>query len=90
MERRGQLRLVWTGEPRGTRRAGPVVAGNGRCQERSSPLRDDTQRGLDPTPAWEARMLKKVRDKATEIVLTSVDLYRDMALSALRLVGRRD
>lgn len=33
-------------------------------------------------------MLKKARDKATEIVRTSMDLYRDMALSALRLVGR--
>jgi hypothetical protein len=34
-------------------------------------------------------MLKKARNKATEILLISAELYRDMALSALRLVGRR-
>jgi hypothetical protein len=54
-------------------------------------LRDhhDTRPGLEPTPERENRMLKKARDKATEILVISADLYRDMTLSALRLVGRR-
>jgi hypothetical protein len=33
-------------------------------------------------------MLKKTRIKATEIWTASAELYRDMALSALRLVRR--
>jgi hypothetical protein len=34
-------------------------------------------------------MLKKAKNKAAEILVTSADLYREMTLSALRLVGRR-
>jgi hypothetical protein len=33
-------------------------------------------------------MLKKTRIKASEIWIASAELYRDMALSALRLVRR--
>ena len=33
-------------------------------------------------------MLKKTRSKASEIWMASTELYRDMALSALRLVRR--
>ena len=33
-------------------------------------------------------MLKKTRTKASEIWIASTELYRDMALSALRLVRR--
>jgi hypothetical protein len=63
--------------PMGSRRAGI-----------STGLRD-TRLVLSPTPDWENRMLKKAKNKAAEILLTSADLYREMTLSALRLVGRR-
>ena len=33
-------------------------------------------------------MLKKTRTKASEVWIASTELYRDMALSALRLVRR--
>lgn len=51
--------------------------------------RRDTPSALAPTPDWENRMLKKAKNKAAEILITSADLYREMTLSALRLVGRR-
>ena len=34
-------------------------------------------------------MLKRTKSKANEIWTASTELYRDMALSALRLVARR-
>lgn len=79
MGRRGSRNL--------TKRMGPRPAGSGRLEILRG--RPDTQPGPDPTPGRENRMLKKARNKATEILLISAELYRDMALSALRLVGRR-
>ena len=52
--------------------------------------RADTWRRLDATsPEREDAVLKKTRSKATQILLGTGELYRELALSALRLVPRR-
>jgi hypothetical protein len=37
----------------------------------------------------ESGVLKKAKDRATQILLGSAELYRELAVSALRLVPRR-
>jgi hypothetical protein len=52
------------------------------------PLRD-TQAPVETTSSAEApNMLKKAKNRATAILTSSTELYREMALSALRLVRR--
>ena len=66
-----------------------------RCQVMGRPAelwtgaRRDTQTPLEPTPPPEdTSMLKKARNRASAILSGSAVLYREMALSALRLVRR--
>ena len=50
----------------------------------------DTWRPRETTSlAKESGMLKKAKHKATQIVVGSAELYRELAVSAFRLVPRR-
>jgi hypothetical protein len=54
------------------------------------PARDDTWYWLGATSKTkESGMLKKVKTKATQILVGSAELYRELAISAFRLVPRR-
>ena len=66
-----------------------------RCQVMGRPAQlwtgvpRDTDRTLETTPRPEdTSMLKKARNRASAILSGSALLYREMALSALRLVRR--
>jgi hypothetical protein len=51
--------------------------------------RPDTEAPAEATPgAEDSSMLKKARSRAATLWSTSTGLYREMALSALRLVRR--
>lgn len=70
-------------------------AGWVRCQVMGRPAEiwtrpvRDTNPPEPPTPQSEdPGMLKRARNRATEILSSSAELYREMALSALRLVRR--
>ena len=64
-----------------------------RCQVMGRPAqlwtRPDTQTPAEATSRTEdSTMLKKAKTRAVAILAGSADLYREMALSALRLVRR--
>lgn len=66
-----------------------------RCQVMGRPAQlwtrpsRDTQAPVETTsPVEDSSMLKKARHRASAILSSSADLYREMALSALRLVRR--
>ena len=52
--------------------------------------RSDTWRRLEATPSTkESGVLKQAKYKATQILVGSAELYRELAISALSLVPRR-
>ena len=52
--------------------------------------RADTWRPLEATSLTkESGVLKKAKNKATQILVGSAELYRELAISAFRLVPRR-
>lgn len=56
----------------------------------SNPPRSDTCAPPQTTsPPKESGVLKKAKDKATQILVGSAELYRELAVSAFRLVPRR-
>ena len=66
-----------------------------RCQVMGRPAQlwtrpaRDTEAPVEPTSPVEAQsMLKKAKNRASAILTSSAELYREMALSALRLVRR--
>jgi hypothetical protein len=67
-----------------------------RCQvmggpaELWTPVRRDTERRVEATthPEEDPGMLKKAKHRAGAILSGSAELYRELALSALRLVRR--
>lgn len=66
-----------------------------RCQVMGRPAQlwtrpaRDTEAPVETTsPAEAPTMLKKAKNRASAILTSSADLYREMALSALRLVRR--
>jgi hypothetical protein len=68
-------------------------AGWVRCQVMGRPAqlwtRPDTQDYAEATPcAEESNMLKRAKSRAATLWSSSAGLYREMALSALRLVRR--
>lgn len=50
---------------------------------------DTWQRLATTSPVKESGVLKKAKDRATQILLGSAELYRELAVSAFRLVPRR-
>ena len=77
----------------GVRWVAPERPGWVRCQVMGRPAelwtRPDTQVPVEATPETEdSSMLKKAKSRAASILSSSASLYREMALSALRLVRR--
>jgi len=65
------------------------MGAQGSPRGRRVPVFYDTREGPMSTSRFGGiAMLKKTRIKASEIWIASAELYRDMALSALRLVRR--
>ena len=76
-----------------TTKLGAAEAAPEPCRQSARRI-PDTCRPFEPTCLTgleeDVAMLKKAQNKATEIAAASLELYREMALSALRLVpGRR-
>ena len=85
------------GGPSATGRTGRWAERPGwiRCQVMGRPAQlwmrpaRDTEAPLETTsPAEAPSMLKKAKNRASAILIGSAELYREMALSALRLVRR--
>lgn len=84
-----------TGRPAGPSRRWSEPAGWVRCQVMGAPAelwtraRPDTQAPNEATTrAEDSGMLKKAKNRASAILSGSAALYREMAVSALRLVRR--